>query len=131
MPITDGEITRATLTDLAAAFHARHEQTYGHANPLEPVQLVNLRLTAIGKLPDLELAQRAEPNAARIRNRDVWFAASGITSVPVHWRDGLISGSATEGPAIIEAMDSTIIVPLGWHARIDQLGYVRLTRWKG
>ena len=43
VPIADGEITRATLDDLAAAFHARHEQTYGHANRSEPVQLVNLR----------------------------------------------------------------------------------------
>ena len=32
VPIADGEITRAMLDDLAEAFHARHEQTYGHAN---------------------------------------------------------------------------------------------------
>ena len=61
VPIADGEITRATLDDLAAAFHARHEQTYGHANRSENVQLVNLRLTALGRLPDLVLAQRADP----------------------------------------------------------------------
>ena len=46
VPIADGPITRATLDALAAAFHDRHRQTYGHANPDEPVQLVNLRLTA-------------------------------------------------------------------------------------
>ena len=35
VPIADGAITRATLDDLAEAFHARHEQTYGHANRAE------------------------------------------------------------------------------------------------
>src|SRR5262249_14116812 len=55
VPIADGPITRASLDALAAAFHRRHEQTYGHANPSEPVQLVNLRLTALGRLPGLTL----------------------------------------------------------------------------
>ena len=35
VPIADGAITRATLDELAEAFHARHEQTYGHANRSE------------------------------------------------------------------------------------------------
>jgi N-methylhydantoinase A len=130
VPITDGEISRATLNDLAAAFHARHEQTYGHANLSEQVQLVNLRLTALGKLPDLELAQRGNPAAQRVRSREVWFTDSGFTSVPVHWRNGLMPGSKIEGSAIIEAMDSTIVVPPDWQARLDELGYVRLSRLK-
>jgi N-methylhydantoinase A len=128
VPIADGVITRATLDDLAEAFHARHEQTYGHANRSEGVQLVNLRLTALGRLPDLVLAQRADPASARMRRRDVWFAETGLVSTPVHWRDGLTPGTEISGPAIIEAMDSTAVVPPGWHARIDELGYIRLMR---
>ena len=64
VPMADGAITRATLDALAAAFHDRHEQTYGHANPAERVQLVNLRLTALGRLPDLVLAQRGDAASA-------------------------------------------------------------------
>jgi N-methylhydantoinase A len=128
VPIADGEITRGTLDELAAAFHARHEQTYGHANRSENVQLVNLRLTALGRLPDLVLAQRADPASARVRSRDVWFAATGVTATEVHWRNGLAADTRLKGPAIIEAMDSTIVVPPGWQARIDELGYVRLSR---
>src|SRR6201996_9224815 len=61
LSVDGGPVTRATLDRLAAAFHSRHEQTYGHANPNEPVQLVNLRLTAVGKLPDLKLTQPPDP----------------------------------------------------------------------
>ena len=128
VPIAEGEITRATLDGLAVAFHARHEQTYGHANRSERVQLVNLRLTAFGRLPDLVLAQRGDPASARVRDRDVWFAESGFTSTPVHWRDGLTAGMQIVGPAIIEAMDSTTVVPPGWQAQIDELGYIVIAR---
>ena len=127
VPIGDGPITPATLGELAAAFHAKHEQTYGHANRSERVQLVNLRLTALGRLQDLALAQRAEPASVRTRTRDVWFADIGFTPTPVHWRNGLMPGTHIAGPAIIEAMDSTTVVPPGWQARIDELGYIRLS----
>jgi N-methylhydantoinase A len=128
VPIAGGEITRATLDDLANAFHARHEQTYGHANRSERVQLVNLRVTALGRQPDLVLTQRADRSQARQRDREVWFADTGFTSTPVHWRDGLLPGMQIAGPAIIEAMDSTTVVPPGWQALIDDLGYIRLTQ---
>jgi N-methylhydantoinase A len=128
LPVEAGPVTRAMLDRLAAAFHEKHEQTYGHANPAEAVQLVNLRLTAVGRLPDLTLAQVGDPATARVRTREVWFAASGAVPADVHWRNGLASGAAIAGPAIIEALDSTTVVPPGWAARIDDLGYIRLTR---
>jgi N-methylhydantoinase A len=128
VPIADGAITQATLHELAEAFHAKHEQTYGHANRAEHVQLVNLRLTALGRSPDLVLAQHGDQAKARMRTRDVWFAGIGFTSTHVHWRDGLMSGTEITGNAIIEAMDSTIVVPPGWRAQVDELGYVRLSR---
>src|SRR5215469_13341460 len=83
VPMADGAVTRASLDALAAAFHARHHQTYGHANPAEPVQLVNIRLTAIGRLPALELGRL--PMAAsppRRRERDVWFLETGPGPCP-------------------------------------------------
>ena len=60
--------------------------------------------------------------------REVWFPEVGSTPCPVHWRDGLAAGETLAGPAIIEAMDSTIVVPPGWVARVDGMGYIRLRR---
>jgi len=102
--------------------------TYGHANRNEPVQLVNLRLTAVGRLPSLLLAQRGDAAEARTRSRDVWFAGTGFTPTPVHWRPGLRAGAVVTGPVIIEAVDSTTVVPPGWTARVDEMGFIRMTR---
>jgi N-methylhydantoinase A len=128
VPLAEGEITRASLDAAMAAFHAKHELTYGHANRAEPVQLVNLRLTAVGRLPGLLLAQRGDAAEARTRTRDVWFGGTGFIATPVHWRPGLPAGAVVMGPAIVEAVDSTAVVPPGWTARTDDMGFLRLTR---
>jgi N-methylhydantoinase A len=128
LPVDPGPITRESLDHLAEAFHERHRRTYGHANREEPVQLVNLRMTAIGKLPDLKLAQPHDPASARVRSREVWFPTAGFVPAEVHWRNGLPPGATVTGPAIIEALDSTTVVPPGWAGRIDDLGYIRLQR---
>jgi N-methylhydantoinase A len=128
VPVADGPFTRSTLQALAASFHAKHEQTYGHANRAEPVQLVNLRLTALGRLPGLTLTQRNDAALARRHSRDVWFAETGFVATPVYWRDGLIPGTHIAGPAIIEALDSTTVVPPGWRAKVDDRGYMILSR---
>ena len=111
-----------------AAFHAKHELTYGHANRSEPVQLVNLRLTAIGRLPSMMLAQPGDAASTRTRKREVWFSGTGFVATPVHWRPGMVAGTIVTGPAIVEAMDSTTVVPPGWTARVDDMGFLRLTR---
>ena len=112
---------------LAAAFHDKHRQTYGHANPGEPVQLINLRLTALGRLPRLELRQDAAASRPA-RQRRVWFAETGFVDCGVHWRDGLATDTSLAGPAIIEAFDATIVVPPGWTAAVDARGYIRMHR---
>lgn len=127
VPMADGPVTAATLAALAAAFHAKHEQTYGHSNPREPVQLVNLRLTALGRLPPLALAQPSWPEAARRSSRPVWFAGAALPC-PVLWREGLMPGEAIPGPAVIEALDSTTVVPPGWTAQVAAQGFLRMTR---
>jgi len=128
VPVPSGALTRASLDAAVAAFHAKHAQTYGHANEAEAVQLVNLRLTAFGRLPSMTLAQPADATQARVRERAVWFAETGFTACPVHWREGLVPGTIMIGPAIVEAMDSTVVLPPGWQAAIDARGFIRMRR---
>ena len=128
IPVGPGPITRTTLDELAAAFHARHEQTYGHANRQEPVQLVTLRLTALGRHADVQLTKRGDASAARVRQRQAWFETTGFVATNVHWRDGLVTGTILHGPVVIEALDSTVVVPPGWMAEVDDRGYLRITR---
>jgi N-methylhydantoinase A len=123
-----GTVDASTIECLAADFHARHAQTYGHANHAEAVQLVNLRLTAFGRLPALSLRQPTEEEKANRRQREAWFARAGATTIDVLARAGLAVGTSLQGPVVIESMDSTTVVPPDWIARIDTAGFIRLTR---
>jgi N-methylhydantoinase A len=129
VPLAAGPITRESLDALATGFHEKHRQTYGHANVDEPVQLVTLRLTAVGRLPALQLERLPSAAApARPRIREVWFPEIGFAASSVYWRNELSAGQHLAGPAIIEALDSTIVVPPAWIANIDPGGYIRLRR---
>jgi len=127
LPIADGPITCATLERLATDFHAKHEQTYGHANRDEPVQLVNLRLTAVGRLPMMAFAQTPDADLVTEKSRDVWFVETGFVRAPVLWRGTLIPGVALDGPKVIESLDSTVVLPPGWRAAVDAAGFIRMT----
>ncbi len=128
VPLVAGPIDCTAVNALAEAFHSKHAQTYGHANRAEAVQLVNLRVTALGRLPGLTLALRGDAASARVRERSVWFSGMGLITACVHWRNGLAPRATIAGPAVIEALDSTTVVPPGWSAWIDDLGYIRLAR---
>jgi N-methylhydantoinase A len=108
-------------------FHRRHDALYGYALREEgtPVQLLNLRLTAIGvtRKPALEREPRRAASCARaLKGRRNVYAGNRFASVPVYDGERLGHGNRLAGPAIIESVNTTIVVPRGWSARYDGLG---------
>jgi N-methylhydantoinase A len=135
VPVPARPLDAAGLAAIAEAFHARHHRTYGHDNRSEPVQLVNLRLAAIGTIPPLSLRQApaaAESNPAKAR-RHVWFGRARHEATVLE-RARMPAGFSLAGPAVIESLESTILLPPGWHGKSDENGFVWLTRqdaeWK-
>jgi N-methylhydantoinase A len=128
VPMQPGPVTRDALDRLMADFHRKHEQTYGHANPRERVQMVNVRLTATGRLPPIQLVQQPHGAPRASRTRTAWFPGAGAVPCTAHWRDSLRPGDVLAGPAIVDALDSTAVIPPGWTGTVDAQGYIRLRR---
>ncbi|MSO75778.1 MAG: hydantoinase/oxoprolinase family protein [Alphaproteobacteria bacterium] len=129
VPMAAGPITRASLDALAQTFHDRHRQTYGHDSPGEAVHLVNVRLTATGRLDRVNIAQASKGGGDATKGRrDVWFSETGMQPCPIMARERLAVGGELVGPVIVEAADSTIVVPPGWRARVDAGGFIVLAR---
>ena len=128
-PLGPGPVTHALLEALADAFHERHLRTYGHKNPDEPVQMVNIRVTATGRLPGVAFHADAEaPPAAGEPQREVWWFGEPVRC-PVIARGALPAGAEGHpGPIIVEEMDCTTVVPPGWRARRDEHGFILVTR---
>ena len=122
--VPDGAITPATMQALLAGFADVHRQRYGFAADGDPVQLVTLRVEATGTVRKAEL--KAHPDAgpdasaAIVDHRPVWLAETrDFTATPVYARDSLRPGNRFAGPAIVEQMDATTLVPPGTTARVD------------
>ena len=128
VPVTDGPLDAAALQRLARDFHDRHRTTYGHASPDEPVQCVNLRLSAVGRLAPLDLARAATGAAstAAPAAREVYFKETGAGRCEVLAREGLAPGRVRPGPLIVESSDTTVVVPPGWRLRVEADGLIAL-----
>lgn len=109
------------VTSLRRAFAEAHELNYGYSSPDDPVEVVNVRLTALGRL-----RRAAEERAAGSRNapkpigrRDVYFDAGAAVPTAIHQRSRLAPGQVIEGPAVIDQLDATTVIFPGDVARVD------------
>jgi N-methylhydantoinase A len=115
-----------TATDIATAvdaFHGRHEAVNGYAMVDHPVEVVNLRGAVIAARPLAPVETLAAASGRRgVTVRPVWFRATGFVETPIHNRADLAAGERIEGPAIVEQMDSTTVIPPGWHTVVAPEG---------
>ena len=128
-----GRISASWLKRAREAFHAAHEQLYSYCDRAEQVQLVNLRVSAIGVTGRAQArnAKRgsASPRAAQKSERPVHFQELQKTvACPIYERDLLLAGNCIRGPAVVEQADSTIVIPPSFEANVDGHGRLIMTR---
>ena len=123
-PLSSAEIGR-----VLEQFHKEHNRAYGFSAPGEPVEFVNLRLTAIGQIMKPRLRELephrggADPASALKATRPVYFAESGgYVDCPIYDRYRLAAGHILSGPAIVVELDSTTVIHPGYQAEVDRFG---------
>ncbi len=107
---------------LRAHFFAAHEAAYGYCNPHDPVEIVNFRLTARGRLHRAPTPEPVGPIVAApelIEERAVWFGPDAALMTPVFGRAALAPGQRLIGPAVIEQLDATTLIFPGDRANVD------------
>ncbi|WP_428668592.1 hydantoinase/oxoprolinase family protein [Reyranella sp.] len=122
--LPDGTIDLTTIDRLIAGFTHAHRQRYGFATERDRVQIVTLRLEAVGTVRKAALRAYPEvgPDAANAitDRRPVWFPETrSFVDTPIYARDALQPGHRFAGPAVVEQMDTTTLVPPGMTARVD------------
>ena len=132
VPAASGPFDAAAVARLAEDFEATHEREYFYRFPDTPVQIVHLRSYAIGLMPKVPAASTEAggsepPGDALVDRRPVVFAADGGASeldTPFYDRERLRAGNVVDGPAIVEQLDSTTVVPPGLPARVGADGAI-------
>ncbi|MBT3267832.1 hydantoinase/oxoprolinase family protein [Candidatus Poribacteria bacterium] len=116
------ELTVPFAADYAAAFHRAHEERYGHGDAGTPVEIVNLRVRAVGSTPTpalrVEDVEGDDPSVARRERREV-VLAGGVVEADFYDGEALRPGSRIVGPAVIMQRDTTILLGDGDRACVD------------
>jgi len=118
-----GAMQRAVQT-----FHEQYEREFSFRQDDAPVEVYQLHLTAVGKTPKpafrpAELTPQAPGEPAE--RRPVYFD-EGWVDTPVYDRDTLAAGTTFQGPAVINQLDSTTVVPPYCRAEIDEWLNIRI-----
>jgi len=108
------------VQDLVDAFHAEHEREYNYARKEAPVSIFRVAVKAIGLVPKAELQKHTvEAYVPQpVNRRPVWFDGSEFQA-DIYERETLKAGAKIAGPAIIEQLDSTTVVPPAMIAEVD------------
>lgn len=125
VPVDDPQISINALQELfedvyLGRFHVALEDM--------PAAIVNVNCSVVGRRPPLDLTQLSTPasraktlDGAHTGTRNVFFGNTWLET-PVFNRDALPNNEALRGPAIIEQMDTTTVVPPGDHVKSDAVG---------
>jgi N-methylhydantoinase A len=109
-------------TDLIERFAAAHEERYGHRDPEGEVVLVHVRLAmvAVGARPQPVAAPagQLERDTRRVRFDGEWVETTVLRGEPA-------AGERVEGPVVFELPETTLVLPAGWRAEVDDAGTMR------
>jgi N-methylhydantoinase A len=126
------ELTVPYGRSFAAAFHRAHERRYGYADPARAIEVVNVRLWAVGVTPKPKFrrarsAGARPPAEACFKRAPVWFDGRARPT-DFYVRERLRPGNRIAGPAVIAEYSATAVVPPGWCLEVDGWENISLER---
>ncbi|HVB34106.1 MAG TPA: hydantoinase/oxoprolinase family protein [Patescibacteria group bacterium] len=124
VPVSREQLQNGDAQAIRATFDAMHEQQYAHHSTDERVEIVNMRLVALGQrsklmLPPLPRGGRVAPS----ERRRVDFDQPGDPiDCPVYRRENLPPGAEMEGPALVGEYGSTTVLFPGDRLSVAETG---------
>ena len=113
------------IAEIEDRFHRRHEELYTYASRDQEVVFVNARVAAIGAVSASEAGEQGAPSTAPCRPRSRRKAFFGDwLDVPVYALDDLKPGQSLQGPGIIEAETTTVVINAGDRLEVNRFGWL-------
>jgi N-methylhydantoinase A len=118
------ELNIPFTTTFLDTFHQQHRTTYGYAKPDAKIEIVNLRIRAIGKSTpppfNVHPLEDSNPEKAFLETRPVVYDHDVIPT-PFYQADSLVPGNRLKGPAVVVRSDTTILLNPSDQASVDGL----------
>jgi N-methylhydantoinase A len=128
VPWSLGTSAARVIESLSGWLDAAHLERYGHNNPGEAVECVNLRVTAIGAIPRAQATPPAAGDGAAIAGSTSAHFDGDLHDTPVHRRGRIGRGAVVTGPAIVLEDACTTAIPPGWAGTVTERGSLVIER---
>ncbi|POZ57366.1 Acetophenone carboxylase gamma subunit [Lysinibacillus sphaericus] len=118
-----------SLEEVLAAFHQEHEREFAFSDKDQIVEIYGLRVTAIGTVPKPNFPQFAPTGSlqdAYKETRPVYFDGAYVET-NVYYRDKIPVYAQLQGPAIVDQLDTTTVIPPGFTAEVDAYKNIIIT----
>jgi N-methylhydantoinase A len=112
-----------SLDEAVATFHHEHGREHNYSRPGAPVEIYRISVIATGLTPKAKFAEfdLVDASAVPVGERMIRFdELPAMVAAPVYDRATLQAGMTVAGPAVIDQLDSTILVPPGVTAEVDR-----------
>ena len=109
VPMTTDE----SMDNVVTRFHSLHERAYGHCACGEPTEVIAVRVVGHGQMGAVTWPSRnSYGDGDPEEMREVYFEESGgFIKTPIFRRENLRANQIIYGPAIIEQLDTTTVLP--------------------
>lgn len=131
VPVIGGEVTEETIEKLKDSFHEIHKKQFGRSFRQVAVEIVNIRVIGTGNIEDLQPIKIEKGNGdisgAVIGERQVTFKIDGKPKhiiTKVYDRTKFKAGDVIPGPAIINQMDTTIVIEPNCVGNVNDYGII-------
>lgn len=131
VPVINGDVDDNTIEKMKEAFHGAHKKQFGRAFEDNAVEIVNIRVIGVGKIKDLEPMKVSngtqDASDAVVGKRDVIFKVNNMpekVSSVIYDRSLLKANNVIQGPAIINQMDTTIVIEPGCVGHVNDYGII-------
>jgi N-methylhydantoinase A len=127
VPLTEDLRDITDFGAIRARFDQLHQEHYGHSAPKEPVMMVNLRLSALGRFANrLPLSSVCQDGDQGERGKRPVIFDNGRQAVncPIYLRSGLKAGDRLTGPAVIEELGATILLYPGDEMQVNDFSHL-------
>lgn len=124
----NGHLSAEDVQETIHRFHELHQRIYEYSSEDEAVEFINVRVTAIGRVPEVQLAGGSsgdgDASQAERERRPVYFADAGYVECPIYDRATLRPGNVIDGPCLVEEIASTTVLTPNARGEIDRYGNI-------
>ena len=109
--INNEDIINKNIQIIKKNFYKSYEKVYGFSHNKLEIEITKLRLKAIGKTPKFNISEENTDKKSQLSKRHIYLAKGKPLLASIYKRADLSEHKKYSGPAVIEEIDSTVVIP--------------------